>query len=99
MCQHDRRGFLRMLGKASLAGALALPMMRAFGDAPQTSDEFFIFVHAQGGWDVTLWSDPRNERLGLVEPASTDNTDTTGVKQWVNTPLDDNTQTFQLVQP
>ena len=21
--------------------------------------EFFVFIHAQGGWDVTLWSDPR----------------------------------------
>lgn len=61
--------------------------------------EFFIFIHAQGGWDVTLWSDPRNELKGIVHPASTDNTDKSQVRLWQDAPLDGNTKTFQLVRP
>jgi hypothetical protein len=99
MCDLDRRGFLRLFGQASLAAAVSLPMLRAFAGAPENADEFFVFIHAAGGWDVTLWSDPRNERMGLIEPASTDNTDTTGVRRWVDVPLDSDTRTFEIVQP
>ena len=72
-----RRRFLKVLAGAG-AGALATmggPVMRALAGAPDNENEFFIFIMAVGGWDVTLWSDPRNEAVGLVNPASTDNTD------------------------
>ena len=46
-----------------LLGALALPRP-LWAAAKHASDELFIFIHASGGWDVTLWSDPRNERAG-----------------------------------
>ncbi|HEX4419528.1 MAG TPA: DUF1501 domain-containing protein, partial [Kofleriaceae bacterium] len=61
----------------------------------RTSDEFFIFIHAAGGWDVTLWADPRNERKGLVEPASTDNTDIAPITHWKSVALDGDTETFE----
>jgi hypothetical protein len=74
--------------------------MRALADT--TSDEFFIFIHASGGWDVTLWSDPRNALEGLVEPASTANTDIANLMHWKSTPLvgaETSADTFELVKP
>ena len=32
----------------------------------ELADEFFVFLHALGGWDVTLGTDPRWEEAGLV---------------------------------
>jgi hypothetical protein len=92
-----RRTFLKSLGGIA-AVALASPVMRALA-APATGDDFFVFIHAQGGWDVTLSLDPRNEAKGLVDPASTDNTKTEGITQWVDQPLDADTKTFKLVTP
>ena len=48
---------------------------------------------------MTLWADPRNEKVGIVNPASTDNTDTSPIKRWVDAPLEGDVRTFQLVQP
>src|SRR5207245_2948533 len=88
------------LGTAGAGMAASqLPLMRAVAAAPLASDEFFIFIHASGGWDVTLWADPRNERKGLVEPASTENTDITQLHHWKSTPLDSSFNTFQLLTP
>jgi hypothetical protein len=95
----DRRRFLKVLGAAGAASFMSFPLGRALADPPEARDEFFIFIHASGGWDVTLWSDPRNERVGLVEPASTDNTDVTNLRRWVAAPLDGDTRTFELVRP
>ena len=80
-----------------LAAFPLLPrMLRA---APRQRDDFFIFVHASGGWDVTLWADPRNERKGLVEPASTDNTDIGPLTHWKSVKLDSDTDTFEILDP
>ena len=68
-----RRTMLQLLGTGAACLAARRPVMAAVTQAP--AEHFFIFIHASGGWDVTLWADPRNERKGLVEPASTDNTD------------------------
>ena len=87
----QRRTFLRLVGAGSAALA-ARPLFAATQAAP--ADQFFIFIHASGGWDVTLWADPRNERKGLVEPASTDNTDTNGLLHWKGVALDGDTETF-----
>src|SRR5437660_4927829 len=96
----SRRHFLKVLGTAGAGMAASqLPLMRAVAAAPAAGDEFFIFIHASGGWDVTLWSDPRNERRGLVEPASTDNTDITALHHWKSTALDSDTNTFHLLVP
>ena len=89
----NRRDALRLLG----GGAALLALRRPLLAAAAPSDEFFIFIHAAGGWDVTLWADPRNERKGLVEPASTDNTDTGPLTRWKPAKLDGDTDTFQLL--
>lgn len=98
----DRRTFLKVLG-AGTASAFAAPsllggpVMRALADTP-ASKEFFILIHAAGGWDVTLWSDPRNQQKGLVDPATTDTVTTAGVTSWIDAPTDSGAKTFQLVQ-
>jgi len=82
---------------AALAGLPLLPrLLRA---APKASGDYFIFIHAAGGWDVTLWADPRNERKGLVEPASTDNTDIAPLAHWKSVKLDADTDTFAILEP
>jgi hypothetical protein len=100
MTSSNRRTFLKVLGGGAAAAAMTAPLFRALADPPSAGDgEFFVFIHAAGGWDVTLWSDPRNERRGLVEPASTDNTDTTALRLWTNRALDADTSTFELIHP
>ncbi len=100
MTRTDRRTFLKVLGSGMLAAtATSMPVFRALAQAPPTGDEFFILIHAAGGWDVTLSLDPRNERKGIVDPASTDNTDTSNLRRWVDVPLDADTQSFALVRP
>ncbi len=96
----SRRTFLKMLSAAAVASASSLPSRQAMADiAKVSSDEFFVFVWASGGWDVTLWADPRNEVKGLVAPASTENTDTSQIKRWVDAPLEGGQRTFELVKP
>ncbi len=99
MSNQSRRTFLKILGGGAAAGALASPLFRAMADPAANETEFFVFVHASGGWDVTLWADPRNERKGIIEPASTATVDTQGLKHWVDRPLDDEGKTFEIVQP
>jgi len=71
-----RDAFKWMLGGLALAGA---PSWLA---ASPVATEFFVFIHAAGGWDVTLWSDPRNEAVGIIDPASDLNTDIGGLAHW-----------------
>jgi hypothetical protein len=86
----NRRTWFKLMGAG--AASLALP-----ATAAKASGELFIVIHAAGGWDVTLWSDPRNERKGLVEPASTDNTDSGPLTHWKAQTLDDDTDTFTIL--
>ncbi|MEO7092024.1 MAG: twin-arginine translocation signal domain-containing protein [Polyangiales bacterium] len=81
MSNQSRRTFLKVLGGGAAAGMLASPLYRAIADPAANDSEFFVFVHASGGWDVTLWADPRNERKGIIEPASTATIDTQGLKR------------------
>ena len=95
-----RRTFLKVLGAGALTTLTGFPDERSLAAVePAPSSEFFIFIHAAGGWDVTLWADPRNELRGLMQPASTDNTDTTALKRWVDAPLEGGVRTFELVKP
>lgn len=89
-----RRDLLGMLGGGALASLLLGPR-RALADAP--GDEFFVFIHAAGGWDVTLWADPRNERKGLVEPAHTGNCDLKDLKLFRPVALDGDARSFELI--
>jgi hypothetical protein len=91
-----RRDFCKLVSASAL---LASPLGRAFAAERAAADQFFVFIHAAGGWDVTLWADPRNERKGIVEPASTDNTDTSAIRRWKDATLDGNTRTFTILQP
>jgi hypothetical protein len=89
---------LQLLG----GGAAALVFGRALagkGSRTQANDEFFVFIHATGGWDVTLWSDPRNERVGLIEPASSQNTDAGLVRLWKNATAGGSDKTFEILSP
>ena len=95
-----RRRFLKVLSGGALAALTELPLTALAQAATKENDgEFFVFIHASGGWDVTLWSDPRNEAKGIVTPASTDNTDKGQVRLWTDAPLDGATKTFELVRP
>jgi hypothetical protein len=73
-----RRDALKLLA----GGATTMMLRPTWAAASTRPDDFFIFIHAGGGWDVTLWADPRNERRGLVEPASAHNTDVGGLTHW-----------------
>lgn len=76
-----RRTFLKILGGALGTAVTSTPVLRALASG-STSDDFFIVIHAQGGWDVTLWSDPRYEEKGLVDPATDKLVNTTGLTRW-----------------
>jgi hypothetical protein len=95
----SRRAALRLLGGGAAAASLGWPGGEAAADAARNGTEFFLLIHAAGGWDVTLWSDPRNERKGIIQPASSENTDHGPLRRWVDQPLDDGTKTFKIVQP
>jgi hypothetical protein len=74
-----------MLGATAAAqGALMVsPWMNALAfPTPTTSDEFFVFLHASGGWDTMLSLDPRNEARGLIQPSTAANSDVGGVRLW-----------------
>ena len=95
-----RRTFLKVLGGGAAAGLTAGPLLRALADPTGAGDgEFFIFIHAAGGWDVTLWADPRNEKKGLVDPATTANTDTSTLGRWKDRAFDGTDKTFEILQP
>src|SRR5205085_2644891 len=85
--------------RAFLASLSALGAASVVTRAASSADEFFVFIHGTGGWDVTLWADPRNERKGIIDPASTLNTDTGALRLWQDAPLDDDERTFKIVQP
>lgn len=93
----QRRTLLKLLG-GGIAALAARPFW-AIADAAPSSDDYFIFIHAAGGWDVTLWSDPRNERKGIIEPASTGTVSTAGLTHWKNAKLDGETSTFEILSP
>src|ERR1700761_5313366 len=96
----SRRTFLKVLSAGAALAWAGFPSRRALADAAASSEsEFFVFVHAAGGGDVTLWADPRNEGRGIIPPASSENTDTSKVRRWVDAPLADGTRTFELVRP
>lgn len=92
-----RRSFLKAMG-AGVAGGLASgPLMRALADCSNASSEFFILIHASGGWDVTLWADPRNEFSKHIDPATLATIDPTGLDGWKDLALAGNGGTsFQL---
>ncbi|MEJ7596850.1 MAG: DUF1501 domain-containing protein [Kofleriaceae bacterium] len=88
---------LKLLGGGAAALTFGSPLFAGGSAAP--ADQFFVLVHAAGGWDVTLWSDPRNERRGLVEPASSLNTDPGRITHWKAARLDGSVSTFEPLAP
>lgn len=101
----NRRSFLYAIASASAATALTHPMLRAFADDSAAKDQFFVFIHAAGAWDVTGGLDPRNERKGLIEPGSTNTIDPVPLRLWksLTSPLDGMNSasgySFELVRP
>ncbi len=89
----NRRTMLQLFG----AGAAALAFRKPLWALAAPTDEFFIFIHASGGWDITLWADPRNEKKGLVDPATTENTDIGQLTHWKSRKLDGEADTFELL--
>jgi uncharacterized protein (DUF1501 family) len=94
----DRRCFLKLLGAGAAASAASFPVVRALADAPVQKDDAFIIIHASGGWDVTLWADPRNEARGAIDPATDDIVETNGVKYWKPGTLVEGRASFEMVQ-
>ena len=66
----QRRTFLKLLGAATGLGVGHFSPLRQALAEEANAGHFFVCIHASGGWDVTLWADPRNEKLGLVSPSS-----------------------------
>src|SRR5450432_1618374 len=95
----SRRTFLKLLSGGLMTAMTGLPKWSLADMATKEQSEFFIFIIALGGWDVTLWYDPRNEAKGIVHPASTTNTDTSQLKKWIDAPLVEGEKSFQLVRP
>ncbi len=96
----SRRTFLKVLGAGAAAAFSSGPIARALADS-SNSKEFFILIHQAGGWDVTLWADPRNSRKGgyIGDPATTLDIDPAKITGWQNQPLDSGAGvTFQLLQ-
>ena len=89
----NRRTILKLLGGGAAAFALR-PLWALAGARPE---DFFIIIHAAGGWDVTLWADPRNERKGLIEPATASTIDIGGLKQWKRAAFD--SDAFEIRSP
>ncbi|AUX43383.1 hypothetical protein SOCE26_048310 [Sorangium cellulosum] len=98
-CCSNRRTFLKALTGAAALAAAGSPVLRALAAPPGGEHEYFIFIDIAGGWDVLLWSDPRNERRGLVDPPSTENLRTEGLRRWVDRPLEAGASTFEPVRP
>ncbi|MFO0673031.1 MAG: DUF1501 domain-containing protein [Polyangiaceae bacterium] len=92
----SRRAFLSgSAGGAALGAGDVAPALA--GVAPST--EYFVLVHAAGGWDVTLWADPRNEKVGPLDPATTANQNTGGVRLWTDAPFAGDVRSFRPVTP
>ena len=92
-----RRTFLKVLGGG--AAISAMPLFEAFAAPTNGNEEFFVFIHASGGWDLTLSLDPRNDYKGLIDPATTAVLDTLALKKWKNVPVGDGETGFELVRP
>ena len=92
-----RRAFLSGLAGGAVLGAIGDVTPALAGVAPST--EYFVLVHAAGGWDVTLWSDPRNEKVGPLDPPTTANQTTAGVRLWADAPFAGDVRTFRPVTP
>ncbi len=101
MISSGRRSFLKALAGIGAASVCSAPMFRAFAGPSAASDEFFVFIHALGGWDVTLCTDPRWEEAGLVNPASTLNSDVSMIRNWTNgaAALSDGSYSFTPIRP
>lgn len=91
----NRRNFMKALGGVAMLGP---PLTSALAAEPE-SDQFFVFIHARGGWDITLFSDPRHEAIGLVDPPSTANTASQRLRHWRHATLEGGTRTFEPLQP
>ncbi len=95
MLRDDRRGFLKLFGGGALGVLAGSPLTRAIAAEPATtSDDFFVFLHCAGGWDVTLFSDPRTEATSIIDPPSTAFVDTAALRLWQDATLDANAATF-----
>jgi len=95
----SRRTFLKVLTGAAAAGVATQIPLRAFADPPMGQNEFFIFIHASGAWDVMLWADPRNEERGLIDPPNTGVVDEEGIRNWTSAPMAGDIMSFVPVRP
>jgi hypothetical protein len=96
----DRRSFLKALGAVGAAASVTGgPIFDALADPPVASDDFFIFIHAAGAWDVTVGLDPRNEERGIIDPATTTYVNDAPIRRWVGRDLGGGVETFEIVEP
>lgn len=96
----DRRKFLKVLGAAGAAASVTGgPMLQALADPPVASDDFFVFIHAAGAWDVTVGLDPRNEDRGIIDPANTTYVNPAPIRRWVPRAMGNGVDTFEILEP
>ena len=57
----SRRNFLKLMSAAAIIGGH--PSLSAL-NSTQTKGKYLITVHAQGGWDVTCFCDPKENVIG-----------------------------------
>ncbi|MEZ4394646.1 MAG: DUF1501 domain-containing protein [Polyangiales bacterium] len=96
----DRRKFLKVIGAGAAAAATtAGPVFEAFADPPGSIDDFFVFIHAAGAWDVTVGLDPRNEARGIIDPATTTYVNSAPIPRWTARDLGNGEETFEILEP
>jgi hypothetical protein len=97
-----RRTFLKVLGAGGAAAVVAHPMLRALADPKDgaSSDEFFIFIHQAGGWDITLWSDPQAAETKYIDPATDTRVDIATMPLWkAGAAVDGEGKSFTPIKP
>jgi uncharacterized protein (DUF1501 family) len=60
----DRRTFLKAAAFAGLSVATPFPLRLAHADTHRYDGNFWVMVHARGGWDPTSLCDPKGRRSG-----------------------------------
>lgn len=98
-CQPPRRKFLHQCVAGATAALAYHPIAHAIRNPSINENEFFLFIHAAGGWDVTLSLDPRNEKKGIIDPATTENQDSKVLRLWADATKQGDVKSFEFVQP
>ena len=101
MIRRSRRTFLKVLSAGAVAAFAGLPFApRARRRRRVARDRVLRLRHRRSAGGTSPSGRTRGtKREGIIHPASTENTDTSQLKRWVDAPLAEGTKTFELVRP